>query len=75
MREKESGVEKRSGSFFKARLPRDEKAFCRWARNSGLKESGRVMVGVKREERFLSAQADAFARANAEEKIGLLHSK
>jgi hypothetical protein len=30
---------------------------------------------VKREEKFLSAQADAFAGANAEEKIGLLRSK
>jgi hypothetical protein len=29
----------------------------------------------KEEERFLSAQADAFAGANAEEKIGLLRSK
>jgi hypothetical protein len=29
----------------------------------------------KKEERFLSAQADAFARAKAEEKIGLLRSK
>jgi hypothetical protein len=28
-----------------------------------------------REERFLSAQADAFAGANAEEKVGLLRSK
>jgi len=27
------------------------------------------------EERFLSAQADAFAGANAEENIGLLRSK
>ncbi len=27
------------------------------------------------EERFLSAQADAFAGANAEEKVGLLRSK
>jgi len=27
------------------------------------------------EERFLSAQADAFARVNAEEKVGLLRSK
>ena len=29
----------------------------------------------KEEERFLSAQADAFAGANAEEKVGLLRSK
>jgi len=29
----------------------------------------------RREERFLSAQADAFAGAKAEEKIGLLRSK
>jgi hypothetical protein len=29
----------------------------------------------RREERFLSAQADAFAGANAEEKVGLLRSK
>jgi len=29
----------------------------------------------KSEERFLSAQADAFAGANAKEKIGLLRSK
>ncbi len=29
----------------------------------------------KRAERFLSAQADAFAGANAEEKVGLLSSK
>jgi len=28
-----------------------------------------------REERFLSAQADAFAGAKAEEKVGLLRSK
>jgi hypothetical protein len=29
----------------------------------------------KEEERFLSAQADAFAGANAEEKVGPLRSK
>jgi hypothetical protein len=29
----------------------------------------------RKEERFLSAQADAFAGANAEEKVGLLRSK
>ena len=35
-------------------------------------------VGAKcseEEERFLSAQADAFAGANAGEKVGLLRSK
>ncbi len=31
--------------------------------------------GMGREERFLSAQADAFAGAKAEEKIGLLRSE
>jgi hypothetical protein len=30
---------------------------------------------TRREERFLSAQADAFAGAKAEEKVGLLRSK
>jgi hypothetical protein len=30
---------------------------------------------MEEEERFLSAQADAFAGAKAEEKIGLLRSK
>jgi hypothetical protein len=30
---------------------------------------------TKKKERFLSTQADAFAGANAEEKIGLLRSK
>jgi hypothetical protein len=30
---------------------------------------------TKEEERFLSAQADAFAGAKAEEKIGLLRSE
>jgi len=29
----------------------------------------------KSEERFLSSQADAFAGANAEEKVGLLRSE
>jgi len=32
-------------------------------------------AGPKPEERFLSAQTDAFAGANAKEKIGLLRSK
>jgi hypothetical protein len=37
--------------------------------------AGLSLVGGIREERFLSTQADAFAGANAEEKVGLLLSK
>ncbi len=33
------------------------------------------MASTRSEERFLSAQADAFAGANAEERVGLLRSK
>jgi hypothetical protein len=35
------------------------------------RSQGRILKG----ERFLSPQADAFAGANAEEKVGLLRSK
>ncbi len=35
----------------------------------------RELPGRGREERFLSAQADAFAGAKAEEKVGLLRSE
>jgi hypothetical protein len=42
------------------------------ARIESRKQEGRK---YRREERFLSAQADAFAGAKAEEEIGLLRSK
>jgi hypothetical protein len=38
-------------------------------------EGGELGGLRKEEERFLSAQANAFAGANAEEKVGLLRSK
>ena len=47
-------------------MPEEKRDFITFVRNDGQGEE---------EERFLSAQADAFAGANAEEKVGLLRSK
>ena len=49
-----------------AAMPEEKRDFITFVRNDGQGEE---------EERFLSAQADAFAGANAEEKVGLLRSK
>jgi len=51
--------------------------FAKWADGASLAcqdEFGRC-GGRQREERFLSAQADRFAGAKREEKVGLLRSK
>ena len=52
---------------------RREANVVRQRRRSGQKGAGRE--SNRSEERFLTAQADAFAGANAEEKVGLLRSK
>ncbi len=48
----------------------------RWRRKVAATETGlKTRHYIRNEERFLSAQADAFARANAEEEVSLLRSK
>jgi hypothetical protein len=42
---------------------------------AGIADYASPAPGARIEERFLSAQADAFAGAKAEEKVGLLRSK
>jgi hypothetical protein len=44
-------------------------------RKSRLRMEGETVASRRREERFLSAQADPFAGAKGEEKVGLLRSE
>jgi len=53
----------------------DEERFHPAKRGGMVQRSFGAARRRKEEERFLSAQADAFAGANAEEKVGLLRSK